>query len=129
MQDFHPALAAVDQAAIQRDQRWQRLVDVGIADVLCINVLGTKMKNYLQALPSGSKDVQNVRLWVKHVRYHAHTDTDQIPSSFFKPMDVLLHAALNFSFPPNGTDMKVITALKKYWSMMVFRVSPTLIAL
>jgi len=53
---------------------------------------------------------------------------NQIPSSFFKPLTVLLHAALKFSDPPNETDTKVITALKKHWSMMVIRVSLPLIA-
>lgn len=107
-QDFYPALAAVDTAAIERGQRWRRLVDANVAVVLCGNVLKTKLKNYLSILPSGSNDVRNVGPFIIYERYH----------------DYLLHAAIKFANPPDVTDVKVITVLKRYWSMMVIRVSP-----
>jgi hypothetical protein len=38
-------------------------------------------------------------------------------------MTILLHAVMKFSTPPDDTDVKVIMALKRHWSMMVIRVS------
>jgi hypothetical protein len=43
-------------------------------------------------------------------------------------MTILLHAVMKFSTPPDDTDVKVIMALKKYWSTMMIRVSLFLVA-
>jgi len=124
-------LVAVEKAALEKDRRWRRLVDSDVVVVLCGNVLSTKLRNYLEALPSGSKDVRNVRLSVLFVNdiITLILGAAQVHSSFFMPMTILLHAAIKFSDPPDETDLKVVAVLKKYWSMMVVRVSSALLGL
>jgi hypothetical protein len=77
-QAFHPALDAVCNAAMEKDQRWQRLVDFGVVYALCINVCSIKMKNYLQSLASSSTDAQNVGFsyifMILHL-FRCHSDT------------------------------------------------------
>lgn len=126
--DVFPALAAVVEAArpVQggKNVPWERLVDAGVAEVLCNNVMNmTTTANF----PPGTSQeiIEEAKRAVsssKHVYIHSSLEICQMPSPYAAALEALRAATFNFQSPPTKTDKRVVGALKKDWNGMMTRV-------
>ncbi|KIM48738.1 hypothetical protein M413DRAFT_437915 [Hebeloma cylindrosporum] len=112
--DIYPALEVVKEIALnlknqpgERNKIWVNLVNAGIAEALCKNVC--EMVVFFQTLPNMPQDL------LKKV-------TEEMPSPYFAPLNILCLASVNFQYPPSKTDKRTIAALRKNWSEMMDRI-------
>ncbi|KAF9457404.1 hypothetical protein BDZ94DRAFT_1273319 [Collybia nuda] len=108
--DVFPALAAVVEAARPveggRNEPWDRLVEAGVAEVLCYNVMNmTTTANFPPDTPAEILEEAKKAM----------------PSSYAAALEALRAATFNFQTPPSRTDKRVIAALKKDWAGMMKR--------
>ncbi|KDQ07620.1 hypothetical protein BOTBODRAFT_70311 [Botryobasidium botryosum FD-172 SS1] len=108
--DIYPAIEAVKAISMIRganNPAWVNLVEGGIADALCKNV--PEMVTFLQTLLGMPQELRD-------------RVTNELPSPYFTPLEILCNAACNFQYPSTKTDRKVIAALRKNWSEMMDRI-------
>ncbi|KAG6907191.1 hypothetical protein DXG01_010034 [Tephrocybe rancida] len=110
--DIYPALQAVCDIIMEGHQSmestsWVGLVNAGIADALCKNVC--EMVMFVRVLPNMLKDLLEAL-------------KKEIPSPYYRPLEVLCHATICFHDPPTPTYRKVINTLRKNWVQMMERV-------
>ncbi|KII90500.1 hypothetical protein PLICRDRAFT_52228 [Plicaturopsis crispa FD-325 SS-3] len=103
-EDIFPACAAASSTATKGGARWASLVNAGIVDALCLNVI--HMQHNFPGVD------EEIRPYFE----------DQIRSSHFFPIEVLSNAALDISKSMRPSDLKTIAALRKHWPKMMNRI-------